>query len=101
MAREIADPISTAIAVASRRRRPPNEDQAQAKRSRPKSPQVGVANEAASGVVAVPPPTEAYGEAILTAQMYPAHMSAREHQLRVAAGWNPPASNLRLRDRTV
>lgn len=101
MAREIADPISTAIAVASHRRRPLNEDRARAKRSKPKSPEVATVAEAASGAAAVPPSSEAYGEAILTAQMYPAHMSAREHQLRVAAGWSPPASNLRLRDRTV
>ena len=100
MAREIADPISTAIAVPNRRQRPPADDpnpdtkkRRQAAEAPPAAPQIDTA--------VSPPALDSFGEAILAAQMYPARMSAREHQLRVAAGWSPPASNLRLRDRTV
>ncbi len=101
MAREIADPISTAIAVPNRRRRPPGEALRPDKRARAKPPGVPAAEEDSSDAAVAPPATESYGEAILTAQMQPAPMSIKEHQLRVAAGWSPPASNLRLRDRTV
>lgn len=101
MAREIADPISTAIAVPNRRQRQPAEDAKPDKRTKRNL----AANAAPHGhsleAITTPPALDSYGDAILTAQMYPSPISAREHQLRVAAGWTPPASNLRLRDRSV
>jgi hypothetical protein len=101
MASDIADPISTAIAVPARRQRKPATEPKPEKRS--KQRQAAQAAESWGFVPdnAAPPEPETYGEAILAAQMHPSPMSVQEHQLRVAAGWSPPASNLRLRDRTV
>lgn len=101
MAREIADPISTAIAVPNRRQRKPAEEAKSERRpKRRQAVEVPPAGPQTDSAVA-PPIVDSFGEAILAAQMYPAPISAREHQLRVAAGWTPPASNLRLRDRSV
>lgn len=101
MAREIADPISTAIAVPSRRRRSPGEEQKPDKRPKPTAHPGSAVGDVSGDSPAPPLMTESFGEAILAAQLHPAPMSIQEHQLRVAAGWSPPASNLRLRDRTV